>query len=160
MKYNKAKHNRALHALDSQQVVRLCGGRYELKMKYLVLLIVFWSNISFACVIGPRSVSPKPELGFEFKKEQSDLCKNCNMISVDAPMEYSNRPASHAIFSVFLNGELISKSVTPFKIESKKAEFAGIVSKEKGFSYEINIEYGTGRCMGYKFTYIGSENGS
>jgi len=27
--HNKRQHNRTLRVLDSQQVARLCGGRYE-----------------------------------------------------------------------------------------------------------------------------------
>ncbi|WP_139203111.1 hypothetical protein [Amphritea atlantica] len=129
-------------------------------MKYLSLMLLLISNISFACIVGPLSIEPKPELGFNFKEEQSDQCRNCSMISIDSPKEYDSRPASHAIFSVFKNGELVSKAVTSFEEESKNAEFVGIVSKEKGFSYEVSIEYGTGLCMGYKFVFSGSENGS
>jgi hypothetical protein len=129
-------------------------------MKYLLLILFFISNISSACVIGPQSIRPKPELGFGFQEEKSDQCANCSMISIDSPKDYDGRPASHAIFSVFQNGELISKSIATFEKESKKAEFVGIVSKEKGFSYEVSVEYGTGRCMGYKFVFSGSENGS
>ena len=33
-KTNKRQHNQALRALDSQQVARLCGGRYALERKY------------------------------------------------------------------------------------------------------------------------------
>lgn len=129
-------------------------------MKYLIFILLFVSNVSFACIVGPQSIQPTPELGFDIKEEQSNLCENCGMISIDSPKEYDGRPASHAIFSVFQNGELISKTVSAFKEESKKAEFVGIISKEKGFSYEVSIEYGTGRCMGYKFVVGGSENGS
>lgn len=116
--------------------------------------------MSFACVFGPQILSAKSDLGFEFKADKSPQCENCSMISIDAPIEYDGHPASHAIFSVFLNGDLVSKSLATLEIESKKAKFVGIVSKEKGFSYELNIEYGTVPCMSYKFTYSGSENDS
>ncbi|MDN3650828.1 hypothetical protein QWZ13_18125 [Reinekea marina] len=34
---NKNQHNQALRALDSQQVARLCGGRYCADEGYLIL---------------------------------------------------------------------------------------------------------------------------
>lgn len=129
-------------------------------MKYLIFILLFVSNVGFACIVAPQKIQPSPELGFDIKEEHSNLCENCSMISIASPMEYDGRPASHAIFSVFQNGELISKTISAFKEESKKAEFVGIVTKEKGFSYEVSIEYGAGRCMGYKFVVGGSDNGS
>lgn len=111
-------------------------------------------------MVGAQNVVPKPELGFEFKEEIAPFCQSCSMITINSPKNYIDRPASHAIFSVFLNGNLLSKSISPFKDDSKVAEFFGVVSNEKGVSYEINIMYGKGRCMGYKFTYSGASNAS
>lgn len=106
-----------------------------------------------ACIIGPEKVVPKHELGFSFKESSSNLCKSCSVISIDAPQKYNGHLASHVVFTVHLNGELISKSVSLFKTDTAKAEFVGVVRKEKGVSYEINVEYGEGRCMAYRFTY-------
>ncbi len=101
------------------------------------------------------------EGGFAFSNLlRSNLCKSCSMISIYVPKSYNDRPASHIIFTVFLNGELISKSVSSFKIDFENTEFVGIVSKEKGVSYEINIEYGSGRCMGYQFSCNSPRKGS
>lgn len=127
--------------------------------KFLFPLLAFWSSSSYACVVGPINVTPKPELGFEFQEEQSELCRNCSKVSVNSPIEYVDRPASHAVFSVFFREELVSKSVTPFRSDSEKSEFVAIVSKEQGFRYEINVDYGTGRCMKYRFSFLGSADG-
>ena len=127
-------------------------------MKNLLIPILLSSNISFACILPPQNMIPQPELGFSFEKERSELCENCNKISIDAPAQYKNQPASHAIFSLFLNKELIAKSITTFRNDSK-AEFIAIVSKDEGFHYKIDIEYGERPCMSYQFTYTSPENG-
>ena len=129
----------------------------DFKMKKLLIPILFSSNISFACILPPQNMIPQPELGFSFKEEKSELCKNCNAISINAPVKYKNHSVSHAIFSLFLNEELIAKSVTAFRDESK-AEFVAIVSKDKGFSYRVDIEYGARPCMSYQLTYTSPEN--
>ena len=82
------------------------------------------------------------------------------MIAITAPDIYKNSPTSHVIFSVFSDGELVSKSVSYFKNELNANEFVGIVSKEKSIGYEVNLEYGHGRCMSYQFTYRNQSNGS
>jgi len=132
-------------------------GRYEPMIKYLTLAFILYSGISSACIVGPKNVTPNNDLGFTFKQELSSICSVCNSITIDAPIQFNEKPLSHAIFSVFLDGNLLSKSVSYIKVEP---EFYFIVSNNSGITYEINLEYGNSRCMSYVFTYSNITAGS
>ena len=86
-------------------------------MKYLLFTLFFISTMSSACIIGPQNIKPRPELGFDFKESDSDLCVNCSMISINSPKVYDGRPVSHAVISIFQNGEVVFKSVFAFEKE-------------------------------------------
>ncbi|MCP4320580.1 MAG: hypothetical protein GY787_01715 [Alteromonadales bacterium] len=85
-------------------------------MKYLLLIISLYSCISSACVTGPEIIIPKEEFGFLFKENASNLCDSCSMNTITVPKAYKEVPVSNAIFSVFFDGELVSKSVNDLKI--------------------------------------------
>ena len=129
-------------------------------MRYLLLLILLYSGIGVACVVGPKKIVPTKELGFIFKNEPTQSCENCSMFTIDVPKEFKSMPAAHTIFSVYENNELIVKTVVPFKKGFNESTFTGFVSNKKGVSYDINIEYGNAQCMGYQFNYSGNNDGS
>lgn len=129
-------------------------------MKYLLLILFLFTGISNACVVGPYKVTPTNDLGFTFKKELSESCENCSMISISVPEIYKTKPVSHSIFSAFQNSVLVSKTVIPFEKDFNDNSFIGFISNERTFTYEIQIEYGHHKCMSYQFNYSGSANGS
>ena len=124
-------------------------------MKTILLLLLFWSSMATACILPPTIEKPTAELGFEFRESSSSLCKDCNQISILAPKNFNDRPISHAIFSVYLHDDLVTKSVIRLDESRSKAEFYSIVSNKNGMAYRVQVEYGHGRCMSYRFDFTG-----
>ena len=129
-------------------------------MIYLVLILSLFSGISQACVTSPQKIIPTKELGFEFKEESFSACLNCKVISILIPVSYKNKPAAHAVFTVFQNEKIVSKSLVPFNKGINENEFIGIVGDTNYFNYNVMIEYGNYRCMSYEFNYSGGKSDS
>lgn len=129
-------------------------------MKYLPVAFFLYSSIANACVVGPESIVPTPEIGFEIKIEASDICNECNAITISAPKSYEGKPYAHAIFTVLSNNKVISKSINYLQNNSESTAFMGIVSQAKGVTYEIDLLYGNHWCMSYEFNYTNQQVGS
>ena len=106
-----------------------------------------------ACVIGPQEIGAETLDGFEVQSETSELCEHCSYISVRAPSEYKERPFSHVILTVFLDGVIISRAAQNYK--TGEPQFSGIISADKGITYDLEFYYGHHRCMSYKAVYRG-----
>jgi hypothetical protein len=124
-------------------------------LRIVVVLLILLPLFSQACVVGPEKVEPSKSLGFEITFEEIDLCDACRIVKVKAPNSFSGKPVSHAIFSVFSNFELISKSVNKGSSKSGSSAFQSVVNLRDGISYKIEIEYGEGWCKSYQFSYSG-----
>ena len=121
-------------------------------MKYIFLLISLISNIAFSCVVGPAQLELSDEYGFKIEVSDSEFCETCSKIDIVAPVTYEGRPFGNGIFTVYMNGEMVSKSIHSYINESGIPEFLGYVSKRPGFSYSVSFLYGKGRCKAYEFT--------
>lgn len=121
-------------------------------MRYLILAVLLYSNTVSACIVGPQQITPTEEVGFIYKEvNAADLCEGCRSISINAPSTYQNKPISHAVFTTYLNGKLISKSLSYFETQDKEPLFFGLVNKE--LTYTVEIEYGHSKCASYKFSF-------
>jgi hypothetical protein len=132
----------------------------SLSTRFIAFALLAMYGTSHACVVGPKEVEPSPDLGFVYELAESELCKDCSMISISVPEAYEGVPSSHATFSVFSGGELLAKSVTSLNDNEFPREFVGIVRNSSEVTYEIEIHYGASRCTRYKFIYGGGNGGS
>jgi hypothetical protein len=130
------------------------------KMKYLIFLALFFSAHSSACIIGPEQISAKLVDGFEINTKESELCDSCLMVHVKAPDQYKSKPFSHGVFTVKLNGKLISKTLHSSVNDAGLPEFIGVVGSKNDIEYEVTFEYGEGHCMSYMLVHKSTSNGS
>lgn len=125
----------------------------EEKLKNFLLLFFISVNTAFACVIGPQQISRESAKGFEWIETDSDVCTDCRLVEVKSPGTYQGYPASHAVFSVYINDELLSKSISEFMDGSDNVRFIGVIRKAAGVTYKVTMEYGEGRCMKYEIDF-------
>ena len=126
-------------------------------MKCLPFIFFLYTGVSAACTLSPQNLIPNVESGFVLKETDSLRCEHCSLITINAPIIYEKEAYSHAIFTVFLNGKLISKSATYLEDNSKVPIFYSIISKSVGVTYEVNLLYGSGWCKSYQFDYASSK---
>ncbi len=121
-------------------------------MKYIFLLALLISNGAVSCIVGPVQLDLNEKYGFKIKVSDSEFCKTCSEIDVVAPAEYEGRLFGGGVFTVFMNGNIVSKSMHSYKNQAGTPEFLGYVSNLPGFSYSVSFRYGEGRCKAYEFT--------
>jgi len=120
-------------------------------MKYIVLLISLISSNTYSCVIGPTQLEVLDRFGFMFEETLSDIYESSNKIHITAPLSYKDRKFEIGVFTVFLNGKIVSKSVHSYFNEDGIPGFLGYVSNKQGFTYKVTFLYGEGRCKAYEF---------
>ena len=121
-------------------------------MKYIVLLIALISSNTYSCVIGPVQLEVLDEFGFRLEEASSEIYDSSNKIHITAPLSYKDQEFELGVFTVFINGKLVSKSVHSYLNEDGVPEFLGYVSNKKGFTYKVTFLYGKGRCKAYEFS--------
>lgn len=120
-------------------------------MKYILLLVLISSN-THSCLIGPAQLAISKEFGFTFEESPAAFYDFSNEISITAPLIYKSKKFKMSIFTVLLNGEMVSKTGSFHINEIGVPDFVGYVSNKKGFSYSVSFLYGEGRCSSYEFS--------
>lgn len=121
-------------------------------MKYILLLVALISSNTYSCVIGPAQLEVLGEFGFTLEETSSDIYESSNEIHIKAPLIYKDRKFELGIFTVFLNGKIVSKSAHSYLNEDGVPEFLGYVSNKQGFTYKVTFLYGEGKCKAYEFS--------
>lgn len=120
-------------------------------MKYILLLVLISSN-THSCLIGPAQLAISKEFGFTFEESPAEFYDFSNEISITAPLIYKSKKFKMSIFTVLLNGEMVSKTGSFHINEFGVPDFVGYVSNKKGFSYSVSFLYGEGRCSSYELS--------
>jgi hypothetical protein len=121
-------------------------------MKYILLLLVLISSNAYSCPIGPTQLAVSKEFGFTFDESPAEFYDFSNEISITAPLIYKSKKFKLSIFTVLLNGEMVSKTGSSHINETGIREFVGYVSNKEGFTYNVSFLYGEGRCSSYEFS--------
>jgi len=124
-------------------------------LRLIAFFLTLFTSISQACVVGPEKVELSESLGFTTTIEAIDLCARCKQITIKSPNHFRGAPISHGIVSIFLDAELISKSVSKVSSEDDSSRLISIVNLQDDISYRIEIEYGLGRCKSYQVRFSG-----
>lgn len=119
-------------------------------MKYILLVLI--SSNTHSCLIGPAQLAISKEFGFTFEESPAEFYDFSNEISITAPLIYKSKKFKMSIFTVLLNGEMVSKTGSFHINEIGVPDFVGYVSNKKGFSYSVSFLYGEGRCSSYEFS--------
>lgn len=120
------------------------------KMKFWLFIFQFLVSTAFACVIGPQRIPGESAKGFEWVETDSDVCTDCRQVIVNSPRVYQGYPAAYAVFSVFMNDKLLSKSISKLAGGSDNVTFLAVINKAERVNYKISIMYGGERCMRYE----------
>jgi hypothetical protein len=120
-------------------------------MKYIFLLFMIIPFNANSCIIMPEQNEVSKKYGFSYEVNPSDFDSYSNEINIIAPLVYKGEKFDLGVFSVFLDGRLVSKSVHSTINEDGVPEFFGYVSSDKDFTYRVSFLYGEGRCKKYEF---------
>jgi len=121
-------------------------------MKYILLLLVLISSNTYSCPIGPAQLAISKEFGFTFEESSAEFYDSSHEISITGPLTYKSKKFKMSIFTVLLNGEMVSKTGSFHINETGVPEFVGYASNKEGFTYSVSFLYGEGRCSSYEFT--------
>jgi hypothetical protein len=121
-------------------------------MKYILLLLVLISSNTYSCPIGPTQLAISKEFGFTFQESPAEFYDFSQEISITAPLTYESKKFKMSIFTVLLNGEMVSKTGSFHINETGTPEFVGYVSNKEGFTYSVSFLYGEGICSSYEFS--------
>jgi len=127
-------------------------------MKFLIFIILFISQVAFACVIGPKKLEVSENQGFRVLITDSALCDDCKEIQIVAPNEFKGMPYYSGTYSIFEDGNLISKTAQVNKLENELPEFFATIRSGK-YEFEVTFSYGNNRCTSYEFKYRGEPKG-
>ncbi len=130
---------------------------HENQMKYLLISLLFGAHLSSACVIGPETLALTNNTEFTIKKTKSDICEKCSEIHIIAPKEYKGAPYNWGTYTLFNNGQLLSKTVHFHYTASGNPEFITTV-RDDSLRVEITFSYGHTRCVEYEFQYWSEPN--
>jgi len=128
-------------------------------MKFLIFITLFISQVSFACVIGPKQLEVSENHGFRVLIRDSPLCEDCKEVQIVAPNEFKGMPYYSGAYSIYEDGSLISKTVQVNKLENELPEFIAAIRSDK-YEFEVTFSYGNSRCTSYEFKYKNEPEGS
>ena len=131
-------------------------------IKFLLILVVFYSELAFACRLPPVEVMSSAELGFTHSISEAppNSCANCSSISIKIPKTYKSNTFHHGFFDVYLKDELVSRTKHSLSSIFESFQFIGFVNSGNDFRYEVSFEYGNSRCTNYKFLFRGKNSDS
>ena len=127
-------------------------------MKFLINITIFITQISFACVIGPKRLEVSENYGFGVLIRDATLCEDCKEVQIVAPNEFKGIPYYSGTYSIFEDGKLISKTSQVNKLENELPEFIAAIKSEQ-YEFEVTFSYGNSRCTSYEFKYRSQPEG-
>lgn len=128
-------------------------------MKFLFFITLFISQVSSACVIGPKQLEISESYGFRVLISNATLCEGCKEVKIVAPNEFKGMPYYSGTYSIFEDGNLISKTAQVNKLENELPEFIAAIRSDK-YEFEVTFSYGNSRCTSYEFKYKSEPRGS
>jgi len=115
--------------------------------------MVSFSNLSYACILGPDKLDASNTDGFKFELSPNESCDNCVLLEITAPDSYKEQSLAYMLFSTYVDEKIKSKILTSRWTDTDGSDFGAVITKDPNTRFEISILYGTGRCMSYEFTY-------
>ncbi|PHS63083.1 MAG: hypothetical protein COB09_12685 [Thalassobium sp.] len=128
-------------------------------MKNQTFITLFISQVSLACVIGPKQLEVSENHGFRVLIRDSILCEDCKELQIVAPNEFKDMPYYSGAYSILEDGNLISKTAQVNKLDNELPEFIAAIRSDK-YEFEVTFSYGNSRCTSYEFKYKSDPEGS
>ncbi len=110
-------------------------------------------------MIGPKNLEVSENQGFRVLIRDSTLCEDCKEVQIVAPNEFEGIPYYSGTYSIFEDGNLISKTAQANKLENELPEFIAAIRSGK-YEFEVTFSYGNSRCTPYEFKYKSEPEGS